>query len=286
VLRQADELLWAALATWGIRLTTGTIDQHVRALAAAPSVPREEEDEPDLDVAAWHPALPPAPEEFPSFMSLDLPGEEARFLALLLNDPEARDPAAARRRDSLLAAMVADEWLPERETFWGRRPPRSASPALRESIHHAGCFSDVVDGARVLYAREVALGRDDDLAAAAERRLAEWARRVERRIDELTSWEHDLGRFWRLPELHHITWPEQSFVAQWARLALTLPSAVAFSEEARVLIRDREAAVKTVRARLAPSGKQRPAVPVPDRLTFRWFEGRSIATDICEGLRR
>ncbi|MEJ7655489.1 MAG: DUF6361 family protein [Thermoleophilaceae bacterium] len=285
-----DVILWAALKTWGVRLDSGKLSQ-VRASAAARGSRGGQLEDEVVEDSIWHPRVSRLmPDGFPTAASFDLELDEAKFLAELIDSPDALPgtPGAARA-DSLLAALLRDGLDADVEFPWLHSVP-SASPALADALHHAGCISDVLHGARLLYAHLAAESqKDDDLRDAVQDVFPEWVDLVERRRDELSTWVDGLDDFFALVRgiNRNVGRKEQSFVAAWAGFALADPATLRDNVDARKLIVEREAHAKGLRkARLRLDGSvgRDAAAVLPDRLTFRWGQARWILDDIARGL--
>ena len=283
-----DVILWAALRAFDVRVDPGRM-QQVRAESVARSLRQrhvEEDEAPVGDV--WHPrAVQLLPGDFPRSASFGLTQDEAAFLTeLVLAVDAVPGTRGARRADSMLPVLLRDGVPDNIDLPWAHSMP-SASPALRNAVHHAGCFSDLVDGARILYAKLVAQSRkDDDLEAEAEQALSGWSIVDDaERAAEVATWAEGLADLWNV--VHGVN-PrvgpaERRFVSDWARIALVDPAGVGASPEARQLVIGRENEVKGAkRARLAADGSigRDASAVVPDRLTFRWRQASSIARDI------
>jgi hypothetical protein len=153
----------------------------------------------------------------------------------------------------------------------------------------SGCFSDVLHGATLLYARHLAAARkDEDRLETADRELAAWAGRIAtERPGELEAWASDLDAFFVVVDGQRTTRPgERSFVSKFTALALADPAALAASDEARQLLIEREAVSKGGKARLAAQrDKDRgDGGAIPHQLTYRWGNAWRIAQDIRTGL--
>lgn len=287
-----DVILWAALLDWGIRLDPGRLWQ-LRADAVARSLRRrhveqEEEVGERAPARVWNPrAVQLLPENFPTDIDFRLAQPEAEFLTELMLAPDAvPGTSAAARADSMLAVLLRDG-VPDNVDVPWEHPMPSASSGLRDVLHHAGCFSDLVDGARLLYAKLVAETRkDEDLEENVDDAFTAWALVADaRRETVIRAWAADLTSFWEVVlKLNPNVGPaERAFVKDWAALALEDPAGVVSNPEARRLVLVREHQAKGARrARLALDGsigRDAPGV-LPNRLTFRWTQAKSIASDI------
>jgi hypothetical protein len=281
-----DVILWAALQTWGVRTSHGRLGQ-VRAEAVARSARRRQlEDEHD-ELSAWNPRVAQLlPDRFPSEASFELTAGEAEVLSNLVLAPDAFTELEMRRADSLLAVLLR-EGVPEGIDFPWHHAMRTASPGLRRAVHNAGCFSDLIDGARLLYAHLVAETRkDDELKADVTEAFAAWEVVADpSRYNELRAWFDDIEGFWQIVRKANprIGQGEEAFVREWGRIVMAGPETVRDSPEARHLIIGREHQAKGgVKARLALDGSigRDAGAVVPARLSFRWSQATSIAQDI------
>jgi hypothetical protein len=284
-----DVILWSALQQWGVReRSAGTLSQYRATLTRKP---RRLIDEVQSDTGSvWNLRIPHAPAQFPQTSCFTLRREDAEFLRdLVLAEDADPDSVAGRRADSLFAELLRVDELVDAPALWWHPLSDTASSGVREAIHHGGCFSDVMYGATLVYARGLAeIREDDDQRDLADEALDAWADRIAtERPSELVAWASNLDRFFSVIDQQRLTYlTEQTFVRRWSALALTDPAAVATSKEALVLVRDREAQNKGGKARLtAPRDKDRGeggSIPAP--LTYRWGNALQLARDIREGL--
>jgi hypothetical protein len=158
---------------------------------------------------------------------------------------------------------------------------------LRGWIEHARCFSEVMNGAALLYNLMLseARGREDWIEAY-EKQLARWQAMLGERGPAHASW--DRARFWALVESgsRRIPIPTRHFVTQWITLVLdTHPLEIGIDAQ-RTLVRDRESMLKRGRARLLyPEYLQLYSGSAgADPLDYRWPTVQTIANDILRGL--
>ena len=283
-----DSILWPALRAWGIRSAgTGTLTQYRSTLRRRP-LRSHHEVESDDGTPTWRAGLPPLPPEFPESASFGLEHEEARFLRDRAVEEDAidEDRSAVRRRDSLLAWMLKADSFDATEFPWELPLDARAGDELRAAVHYAGCFSDVMHGARLSYALQLAKAREsDDDVDAVEDEAADWIERITRpnRAPELVAWLADLAHFWSFVRALNpaISEGEERFVRRWSELTLDDPEGVLQLPAATTLVVEREMHVKRGKSRLSPDGRDRGdggAIPRP--MTFRWANALQIATDI------
>jgi len=285
-----DVILWAALDAWDLRRDPGRLAQ-VRAEAVARSRRRRElEDDETDDRATWHPRVALLmPDGFPEGAHFDLTTAEAELLGdlTLAEDAGLAGSDASRRKDSLLALMVRDGSFEDVDVPW-QMPHANASPELASIVDHAGCFSDLIQGTRLLYAWLAAASRGETtLQADIERAVAEsWALTTSvGRLARLEAWFADLDAFEVSIRMinPNISAEELRFVRCWGRIALEDPAGILASSSARELVINREHQVKGAkRARLRLDGTigRDASAAEPQQLVFRWFQASSIARDI------
>jgi len=283
-----DVILWAALDAWDVRTDPGRLVQ-VRAEAVARSRRRRElEDDETDDRATWQPRVSGLlPEGFPQGADFDLTADEATLLRdlALAEDAGLLGSDASRRKDSLLALMVRDGGFQDVDVPW-LMPHDNASQELASIIDHAGCFSDLIQGARLLYGWLAAKSRGDPTLDIERAVATDWQLTTSpARLAEVEMWFSELERF----ELAirainpNISETELGFVKSWGRIALADPAAILDSFPARELVINREHRVKgSKRARLRLDGTigRNAAAAQPQQLVFRWFQASSIARDI------
>lgn len=286
-----DTILWPALRQWGIRSDGGETLAHYRA--SLPRKPRPNQELAETP-SVWHPRLPRAGHEFPASATFCLRPDEARFLAGLALAEDARPGTpAARRKDSMLAALLRVDDLCECDAPWQHPVDARASDDLREGLRLAGCFADAIQGARLLYALRLAqLRRDDETVDRASAHIERWARSIEGpRGRELERWAADLPAFWSYVTAQNprVGRGERLFVEEWSRFALADPSGVICDPAAIRMVEQREALAKGAkRARLTagPGDDRGDGGAIPARFTYRWANAHQIAQDIRAGLDR
>jgi hypothetical protein len=282
-----DAILWRGLEVWGIRSpASGSLADYRRRIPRRPRHALHETEGP-ITTGAWNVGLPAAPDTFPDQASFALRPSEARFLSdLVLAKHEAPN---AGHQDSLTSALISDDddsalklqapWL---------HPRAHETDDLAQGLRFAGAFSTVMQGARILYVRELAAvrGKTDDVERL-NAVLDAWAGDVAEN-DFVPEWSANLDAFFAYIRALNprISAAEERFVRNWATIALDDPAVVRSSPPAADLVATREAQVKGGRARLT-AAKDKPredggTEPAP--LTFRWGNGRQIAADIRAGL--
>jgi hypothetical protein len=245
--RLPSSVYWAGLGSWGIRRFQGSQDEYHRAVGELYIRRDRHRERDDFDGNAethaltWHPRLPSPPSGFPKELSFSLTEEEAGFL---------RDRIVTSHPTSLLA------WLVQNSVAFDSTPPYPwAHPeygrftaAHRELLEHARRFSEVMNGAAVLYNLQLAeLAGAEPLREVHSQTLSKWA--AELNMADINSWS--LPRLWALTfnQGHTITGRAQMFVESWVDLVRNGAKGLARNAEARALVRNREMQLKGARSR-------------------------------------
>jgi len=281
--RLPSSIYWQGLHVWGIRLPPGSQDTYHRSLDACYTVERRNgrnDDGEPIDGTVrrnWHRSLPSSPAVFPKEATFRLRQEDAEYL---------REQVLGRMPTSLLAflldhphgaASVDFPWLhPHLEEF----PTR-----LREELHHARSFAEVMHGAALLYNLMLAeTARRDSRIEEYRQALARWHQEIDARQSTLASW--DRQRLWTIV-LHtgaRITPQTRAFIDMWMDLVLSGPGVD--DARARDLIRAREVTLKRGQARLEnPRALERwGGASGTRRLNYRWPVATTMITDLQVGL--
>ena len=289
--RQATKQLpsfvyWGGLGTWGIRRFDGTRADYVASLDARRRRRRWAET-PDGEPAAseaqpWHAGLPPAPTDLFDSTTLALTGDEALFLqGRVLDSAPATHLALLLRHGS--SADHGD--MP-----WDHPLARSAPPNIQRQLHHASLFSLAWWGAGLLYNQELSRLLEQDggnpLPVDYRAALDTWSDEMARRGAELANW--DRANFWRLVngENPYVATPVRHFVDWWLDVATERPRDIATSHQVRDDLRQREAAIKGPRAKLANrrARERAPGAQGDVQLGFRWRQVTRIVGDVQRGL--
>jgi hypothetical protein len=285
--RLSSNIYWNGLREWGIRSSTlGSQSEYHQSFADFYPARHhnsysEEEGQDERPFYDWHPYLPHRPENFPAEATFQLTRKEADYLA---------DRITHTHRASLLAYLVNRyEPLDFRGFAWDHPNYNGFPKHLHEQLFHARNFSEVAQGAALLYNLMLANDKPSaDLEDQYRGELEQWAYRLESRQDELASW--NLDDFWIL--LHSYLERKlprtESFVNSWIHLALQpdIARTIADHPPARDLVKHREAILKRKNARL---GNPR-ALELwqgdagTAQLDFRWFTAKRILNDILDGL--
>lgn len=279
-LRQLPSMIyWQGLERWGIRAKQGSREQWARSVTNRATTDATVSDDGEVIERAaswWHANLPKPPAPWPDEASLVLRREDADYL---------RDQIRARCAGTLLAHLVELEPWDETSFVWQLSP--SAIPAKHAgTVRHAQLFSELMNGAALLYNLMLAEahedeGRQDDYRRA----LTNWA--------DVVALPHHQD--WQLAELWDVleelgsrhTHRTRAFVEAWASLCRTAGAqATAASEAARTLVKERELAVKRRHARLTYEAAQATwrGASGAGQLNYRWGSAQRQLLDIVRAL--
>jgi hypothetical protein len=278
--RLPSSVYWAGLEAWGIRRFSGSQEQYHRVLdevyrQRSMQLRRDDgEGGWEGSLETWHPKLPAAPEGFPSGMDFRLTATEADFI---------RERIAITHPDSLLAYLVVHAG-PADAAFPWMHPDRASFPEQSlELLHHARLFSDVMNGAAILYNLMLAELAEHELFVEQHRtRFADW----------LDSLDHAAIRAWDLDQLwflaggtsHTITYRARTFVSEWAGVVRADPTdGLARRNEARTLVQRREMLLKGGRSRFtnrAVLGQWSGSAGI-ERMNYRWATVRGYLDDLA-----
>ncbi len=290
--RWPSSIYWVGLERWGIRRGPGPIPSHqgprrgpstlFQAMTAQDDpVEDRRYESADGTPSRWA-KLPPTPEDFPDNATFNLTPEEGRFLqdCIELKHPQSYLAHILREADS------NDIW--DADYPWDHRSASATPPALAAWLHDAKLFSLVHQGAAYLYnLMQADALEDEERSGSISTDLAGWFADIQDVRRNLEEWDR-VAMWQRLrhanPRIRHAT---IVFADRWYSLVMAMtqpPSDPGANTEARFLIRERELALKGLRARLTyPDAlKAKPGYPSSGRLTFRWPQVRRIAADILE----
>lgn len=282
--RLPSAIYWAGLGVLGFRLYPGSRDQYHKALSRRTE--RESKDDSQdilLDAPIrgdWHPHIPQAPKRFPEGASLRLRRSEAHFFAGQLE---------MHARGSLLHFLVANNVDTSAAGFaWELPCIRDMNEDLQRWLQDAQCYSELMQGAQLLYGVMLAEMRESDELVEQFRASAHaWAELIERRRNAYTAWDREA--FWvRLGRLNQrLPRGVVHFSEEWMRAVLEKAEPMALFDDAssRDLVTRREEGLKRGRARL----KSRAHLDLWGgrelrQLTYRWDITATVARDICSGL--
>jgi hypothetical protein len=288
--RLPSSVYWQGLSVWGIRSFRGAqvqyhrgLDRYYAQLARHGGRASERDVEhDDLISPNWHAGLVSPPEDFPAECSLSLTRREAEYLAERIR----LSPACS---GSLLAELISRR-RPAADAAFAWELPHCAElpPKLREMLEHARNFSEIMQGAPLLYNLILAEQAHEKEGVAKYRRgFAEWAQSLSERSRALAQWKRQ--RFWELVRSVNprITGPTQEFINTWWDLALAGDAArLCDSSTTRLLIRERERRLKKNLARIDNPRAQElwTGDSGTAQLEFRWNISLRLLGDIFEGL--
>ncbi|ACV68826.1 DUF6361 family protein [Desulfohalobium retbaense] len=277
--RLPSSVYWNGLGHWGIRLFSGTQDQYHESLALASekccnhAAANESEPFP----SAWHPGLPPRPDDFPRQAEFALSFQQAEYL---------QDRVMARNPGTFLAFLVERGHPSTSIDFPWNHPQYAEVPLhLQDQLRHSRNFSEIIHGAALLYNLMLAEKLPSEKLQDDYRDgLSQWAAMIDGRRDELATW--DLEALWSMAEADDPRVPEHSkrFIRDWRHLVMDKddPAKIIENQQARVLLSNRERSLKKNLARLHNpralelwSGKSG-----TDRLDFRWKVVQQLMEDI------
>ena len=201
--------------------------------------------------------------------SLDLTRAEATYL---------RERIRFRAPGSMLALLLRSGALPDVAYPWMHPRLADFPQDVRDSLSHAQCFAEMLQGAAVLYNLMLAEADQRDSVEDFRARLTEWSEELRGRERELRNWR--FSDFWQLARSIAKVEPRTfEFVNHWIELnTWETPAKACDDKTARALLRMREQRLKGPRARLdnpralelwgGDSGT--------GRLAYRWPTGRRL----------
>lgn len=282
--RLPSAVFWSALVRWGLFIPArsqswyharfGTIDQ-IPNMAAA--------DDPGVTWSrnhSWHPRIPKKPKSFPKTVAFDLSNKEAEFLGGQIE---------AHCSGTLLAWLVKKGRKPKGD-FWNEPAVGKAPEPIKAVVALAERFSLHVEGAPLLYNlmlaenhQEAFTDGDSDWCDHYRKGLARWARAESKKSTFVpqTLWTYVFSQGGRL------TTGQKTFVERWSKLVSDLGAdAIADSQDARRLVREREIFLKGGRSRFTNEKRLfdwsgRAGV---GRMDFRWSRVKQLLTDLHRGL--
>lgn len=283
--RLPSDVYWAGLGDWGLRRFNGSVNDYFRSLDRIYAIRKQahfhgDDAAEESDALTWHPHLPDPPENFPWELSFSLTREEAEFL---------RDAIVTAAGESLLGWLVREKRQACIDRPWEHPDLASFPEPTRELLEHAQLFSDVMQGAAILYnlmLAEIEIDDRKDLVDEHRERISDWADALDgRRVSE-----------WSLPDLweavrdsrHTIKPGTCRFVEKWVQSVRENPHGVIDNKEARHLVQMREQALKKNRSRFvnARAREQWSGYAGIRPMTFRWLIAQTFLEDLARGLRR
>lgn len=283
--RMPSEIYWSGLGVWGIRRTTGSLGSFARRPHRT-GVERDDDGAPTSSAFSAWADLPPAPDDFlDAELDFALSRGEAEFLA---------ERITRYVPGSLLGHLAPAPGAAEAADSPWDLPTDEMPSALRATLRHAHCVSDVTEGPQHLYNLLVArkartdFGRETGaFEQQAGAQLDRWASDMAERRDELADWREQLHEMWgMLARVASVPALTRGFVTQCADWALGDPHRLADDPAAQTVIAHRELTLKGRRARLrsGPALEAWNGEARGGRLTYRWEITRSHLRDIAAGL--
>jgi hypothetical protein len=282
--RLPSSIYWNGLSAWGIRICNGSQDQYNHALdvhgSPKPLTMRSSEDpiETGKYQQNWHPGLPSCPKNFPYVeTSLSLTGEEAGYL---------RERIMHNAPGSFLAFLVDQGKSSKPVQFpWEHPQVGELSSRSRKSLQHAQNFSEIINGASLLYNHLLAKASEhNERILEYNKKFADWSMLIQSRQETFQQW--DLKEFWEIVYSvnSRIPRPTKTFIDTWFDLVLKIddPQGLLDNHQAENFIRDRERFLKRGQARLM---NQRAlelwgGAAGTNRLNYRWSTVQTILADI------
>jgi hypothetical protein len=297
--RQAGESLkrppatiyWNGLGLWGIRLFNGSLSQYHGSLTSfyreQPTGALAESGElVERRKRNWQSGLPAPPSDFLEKAEFRLRREEAQFLA---------DQIDHHCSDSLLTTCLhaPRTFIRKAQSCWELSDLPNLAPGLRESLEDSRRFAYLMEGAVLLYnlmlaekQRELGMTPEFERVDRYKSELDRWSDEIVGIQDDLLEW--NLDTFELELRLRNARIPHQAlaFCRTWMAAAREQPRLVANDPLLRALIANRERQLKGGLARLysVRALETWSGASGLGRLDYRWGIGKSVITDIFDGL--
>ena len=291
--RWPHDIYWLGTASWGIRRYPGSIPAYFESLrrpafrvrfGSALEEPVEgRRDEAHEGVAGNWANVPGRPRDFPTTATFTLSLEEGEYLRERVELTHSQSFLAHILRHSRVEELKAGR-LP-----WDHPVAESAPATARAWLKDAQLFSLVHQGGVLLFDLMLAeLLGDEASEGDYSDRLANWSSDIAALGTELSHWDRD--SMWRRlhranPRLRPRT---REFADRWFELVSAGSGPIQDRQDARWLVRERERALKGVRARLsyAEARDRKRGYPFAGLLEYRWTQVKSVGGDILSALER
>ena len=292
--RPPSVVYWSGLSRWGIRTFSGSLEQYHLSFdhlsQDARRGLRSDDGEGELIEPGrrnWHGGLPAAPSGLFESTSFELSRQEAEYL---------QERILTSASGTFLAHLVQGRQLTDRVDAPWLYPQFDELPReLQEEVEHARKFSLFAVGAQLTYnlmlaqrAMELGIHTEPTFVDDYRQSTLDWSEEVKAELPTLRAW--DRSSFWALLyELNpNLRPPTHLFSEAWITAALEDPARATAREDIRRLISNRERSMKGGLARLQSQRALERWNPSTGayRLTYRWAQGRRVASDILAGLRR
>lgn len=287
--RLPSTVYWAGLGRWGIRLGDASQEsyhQHIdvfyqqrQRIAHKEKTERDRGDDVDFNLrnaaCFWHPGLPCPPEEFPEISSFTLTRDEALFI---------RDQIRLNCEGSLLAWLALNGKTVDATLPWAHPDFQQFPAPIRELLHHARLFSEIVHVAALSYNLQLAEKKNNsELIDAYRQRFNQW--QASAPLKEIRGW--NINHFWQQVERpgYTITLKTRLFIEKLIQQILRSPDSL-ITGDGRKLIQTREMALKGVRSRFTnPRAlEQWGGHAGTGRLIYRWNNARILLKDLYAGI--
>jgi hypothetical protein len=238
---------WQGLEVLGIRRAHGSTERYHRSLdafyAGQHETLRSDDGElVDQPLTNWHPGLPDSPHDLLQECSFALTRAEAEYL---------RDRILERASGTAFAYFVSHGDRDVDVPFAWRHPQVGELPLqTRERLDAAHAFSDLIQGARLLYNVMVAeMSNSGELVEHVDR-LEAWEGGLSVHAQQLASGNR--SAFWQLAYEGNprISGGARRFADRWSQLVAESAGRIGATPAARSLIQDREIRLKRGLARL------------------------------------
>lgn len=291
--RLPSNIYWNGLGVWGIRLYPGNQWQYHRSLDdyyyRNRNILRGEDDNTIFGELRnnWHPGIPQPPEDFPDNANFFLTNEEASYL---------KERLLANHGDSVLAHFILMEEVVESDYLWNHPNITNLPLELQNQIQSARCFSEVMNGASLLYNLILSeLRASDEHIDGYMDVIGNWSLSIKDRITEISKWTSNIKQFWNSPLVENARIPvrTRNFIEEWVSICivekafLDLKGSKGVALHARHIVSMREKQLKRNNSRI---DNQRAlelwsGAAGVGMLDYRWGVTKTIITDIITGLK-